>query len=117
MQELLAIPPGIYTLCPNAGDEAFGSTHDSTLACILMIANDFSFYSWGSVKNSHAADDSLTYWNKNSGQEIGKPPGNATKDGYAYHRDFEHDSFDVTLKTKTSSIVWKRLDSQITPPD
>lgn len=54
-------------------------------------------------------------WSDDFDQEIGKPLGKATKDGYAYHRDFEHCSVDVNLKTKTSSIVWKPVDRIITP--
>ena len=33
--------------------------------------------------------------------------GMVTKDGYAYHREFERCCVDVNLETKTSSIVWK----------
>ena len=111
MEELLAIPSDKYILCRGAGDGAFGSTHDFSLACYLIIANDYSFYSWGGAKNSYAADDSLIYWSDDFDQEIGKPLGKATKDGYAYHRDFEHCSVDVNLETKTSSIVWKPIGS------
>ena len=81
----------------------------------MIIANDYSFYSWGGRRNSYAADDSLIYWSDDFDQEIGKPLGKATKDGYAYHRDFEHCSVDVNLETKTSSIVWKPVDRKITP--
>lgn len=115
MEELLAIPSDKYILCRGAGDGAFGSTHNFSLACYLIIANDYSFYSWGGAKNSYAADDSLIYWSDDFDQEIGKPFGKATKDGYAYHRDFEHCSVDVNLETKTSSIVWKPVDRKITP--
>ncbi|MGB7342659.1 MAG: putative glycoside hydrolase, partial [Pirellulaceae bacterium] len=115
MEELLAIPPDKYILCRGAGDGAFGSTHDFTLASYLIIANDYSFYSWGGVENSYAADDSLIYWSDDFGHEIGKPLGKATRDGYAYHRDFEHCSVVVNLETKTSSIVWKPVDNKITP--
>ncbi|MGB7324785.1 MAG: putative glycoside hydrolase [Rubripirellula sp.] len=112
MEELLAIPPDKYILCRGAGDGAFGSTHDFTLACYLIIANDYTFYSWGGNENSYAADDSLIYWSKDFDQEIGKPLGRATKDGYAYHRDFEYCSVDVNLETKTSSIAWKSVDQK-----
>lgn len=109
MDELLAIPADKYILCRGAGDGAFGSTHDFSLACYLIVANDYSFYSWGGAENSYAADDSLTYWSEDFGKQIGKPLGKATKNGYAYHRDFERCSVDVNLKTKTSSIVWKAV--------
>lgn len=115
MEELLAIPSDKYILCRGAGDGAFGSTHKFSLACYLIIANNYSFYSWGGRRNSYAADDSLIYWSEDFGKKIGKPLGKATKDGYAYHRDFEHCSVDVNLKTKTSSIVWKPVDRKITP--
>ena len=107
MEELLAIPSDKYILCRGAGDGAFGSTHHFSLACYLIIANDYSFYSWGGAKNSYAADDSLVYRSDDFDKEIGKPLGKATKDGYAYHRDFEHCSVEVNLKTKNSSILWK----------
>ena len=115
MEELLAIPSDKYILCRGAGDSVFGSTHDFTLACYLIIANDYSFYSWGGSKNSYAADDSLIYWSDDFDQEIGNPLGKATKNGYAYHRDFQHCSVDVNLETKSSSIVWKRADKSTTP--
>ncbi|QDT08273.1 hypothetical protein K239x_02100 [Planctomycetes bacterium K23_9] len=115
MEELLAIPPNKYILCRGAGDGAFGSTHDFSLACYLIIANDYSFYSWGGAENSYAADDSLIYWSDDFDQKIGSPLGKATKDGYAHHRDFEHCSVDVNLKTKASSIIWKPVDRKITP--
>ncbi|QDU88767.1 hypothetical protein Pla175_21500 [Pirellulimonas nuda] len=115
MDELLAIPPDKYILCRGAGDGAFGATHDFSLACYLIIANDYSFYSWGGAKNSYAADDSLIYWSDDFAQEIGKPLGKAAKAGYAYHRDFEHCSVDVDLEAKTSSIAWKRPDKKTTP--
>ncbi|MEJ6580861.1 MAG: putative glycoside hydrolase [Akkermansiaceae bacterium] len=108
MEELLAIPSDKYILCRGSGDGAFGSTHDFSLACYLIIANDYSFYSWGGAKNSYAADDSLIYRSDDFGKEIGKPLEKATKSGYAYHRKFEHCTVDVNLKTKTSSIVWKQ---------
>ena len=76
----------------------------------MIIANNYSFYSWGGAGNSYAADDSLIYWSDDFDKEIGKPLGKATKDGYAYHRDFEHCTVDVNLETKTSSIVWKSVD-------
>ncbi|MCM2373951.1 putative glycoside hydrolase [Aporhodopirellula aestuarii] len=110
IEELLAIPSDKYILCRGAGDGAFGATHDFTLACYLVIANDYSFYSWGGNENSYAADDSLIYWSDDFAQKIGKPLGMATRDGYAYHRDFEHCSVDVNLRTKTSSIIWKTVD-------
>lgn len=115
MEELLAIPSDKYILCRGAGDGAFGSTHDFSLACYLIVANDYSFYSWGGVKNSYAADDSLMYWFDDFDKNIGKPLGKTTKDGYAYHRNFEHCTVDVNLKTKTSSIVWKSVDRKISP--
>jgi hypothetical protein len=107
MEELLAIPSDKYILCRGAGDSPFGSTHDFSLACYLIVANDYSFYSWGGAKNSYAADDSLIYQSDDFEKEIGKPLGKATKTGYAYHREFEHCTVDVNLKTKTSSILWK----------
>jgi len=115
MEELLAIPSDKYILCRGAGDGAFGSTHDFSLACYLIIANNYSFYSWGGRRNSYAADDSLIYWSDDFDKEIGEPLGKATQDGYAYHRDFEHCTVDVNLETKTSSIVWKPVDRKITP--
>lgn len=114
MNELLAIPRDKCILCRGAGDSAFGSTHDFTLACFLIIANDYSFYSWGGKENSYAADDSLIYWSDDFARPIGQPLGKATRDGYAYHRDFEYCSVDVNLKNKTSSIVWKPVDGPIT---
>jgi hypothetical protein len=107
MDELLAIPDDKYILCRGAGDGAFGSTHDFSLACYLIIANDYSFYSWGGRSNSYAADDSLIYWSDDFDKKIGTPSGKASKKGYAYHREFEHCTVDVDLKAKTSSIIWK----------
>ena len=115
MDELLAISSDKYILCRGAGDGTFGSTHDFTLACYLLIANDYTFYSWGGANNSYAADDSLIYWSEDFEQEIGNPLGKATKDGYAYRRDFEHCSVEVNLKSKTSSIVWKPTEKKRSP--
>ncbi|TWU38895.1 hypothetical protein Q31b_39730 [Novipirellula aureliae] len=116
MEELLAIPSDKYILCRGAGDSPFGSTHDFTLACYLIIANDYSFYSWGGRRNSYAADDSLIYWSEDFDREIGKPLGKATRDGYVYHREFEHCSVNVDLEAKTSSITWKPVDKALTQP-
>ncbi|MGJ8655163.1 MAG: putative glycoside hydrolase [Akkermansiaceae bacterium] len=107
MDELLAIPADKYILCRGAGDGAFGKTHEFSLACYLMVANDYSFYSWGGAENSYAADDSLIYWSEDFGKNIGKPLGKAVKKGYVYHREFENCVVDVDLKNKTSSVSWK----------
>ena len=72
----------------------------------MIIANDYSFYSWGGAENSYAADDSLIYRSEDFDRKLCKPLGKATKDGYAYHREFENCTVDVDLKTKISSIVW-----------
>jgi hypothetical protein len=73
----------------------------------LITANDYPFYSWGGAQNSYAADDSLMYHSDEFDKGIGTQQGKSTRNGYAYHRDFEHCSVDVNLKTKTSSIVLK----------
>ena len=49
---------------------------------------------------------SLMNWHEDFGKEIGRPLGPATKDGYAYHRVFEHCTVDINVETKTSSIEW-----------
>ena len=101
MDELLAIPEGKYILCRGAGDGAFGKTHEFSLACYLMVANDYSFYSWGGAENSYAADDSLIYWSEDFGKKIGPPKGKATKNGYIYHREFGNCLVFVDLEKKT----------------
>ena len=115
MEELLAIPSDKYILCRGAGDGAFGSTHDFSLACYLIIANNYSFYSWGGAETPTPPTTPSFTGPTTLIKKIGKPLGKATKDGYAYHRDFEHCTVDVNLEAKTSSIVWKSVDRKTTP--
>ena len=39
--------------------------------------------------------------------DLGRAFGKATKDGYTYHRKFEHCTVEIDLEKKTSSIEWK----------
>jgi hypothetical protein len=105
MDEFLAIPSDKYIICRGASG-VFGSTHDFTLACCLILANDYTYYSWGGDENSYAGDDTMTYWDSDFEQEIGEPLGVATKDGYTYSRVFEHCTVNVDFENATSSIEW-----------
>jgi hypothetical protein len=107
MDELLAIPSDKYIICRGAAGY-FGSTHDFTLACCLIVANDYTYYSWGGDDNSYQADASMTYWDSDFEQEIGEPLGTATKDGYVYTRVFEYCTVTVDVEAATSSIEWNQ---------
>lgn len=107
MDELLAVPSDKYIIA-RAASGVYGTTHDFSLACYLIAANDYSYYSWGGEGNSYAGDGTMTYWHSDFEQEIGKPLGVATKDGYAYSRVFEHCTVHVDFENSTSSIEWNQ---------
>jgi hypothetical protein len=100
MDEFLAIPSDKYIICRGAAG-VFGTTHDFTLACYLIIANDYTYYSWGGDDNSYAGDGTMTYWDSDFEQEIGEPLDVATKDGYTYSRVFENCTVNVDFENAT----------------
>ncbi|MBU2949433.1 T9SS type A sorting domain-containing protein [Tamlana agarivorans] len=112
MDEFLAIPSDKYIICRGAAG-AFGSTHEFTLACCLILANDYTYYSWGGDGNSYAGDGTMTYWHSDFEQEIGEPLGKATKNGYVYSRVFENCTVTVDFENATSSIVWNQNNASL----
>ena len=107
MDELLAIPSDKYIITRGASG-VFGTTHDFSLACYLIVANDYSYYSWGGEDNSYAGDGTMTYWHSDFEQKTGKPLGAATKEAYAYRRVFEYCTVNVDFENATSSIIWNQ---------
>lgn len=107
MDELLTVPSDKYIIARGASG-VYGETHEFSLACYLIAANDYSYYSWGGEGNSYAGDGTMTYWHSDFEQEIGEPLGAATKIGYAYSRVFEHCTVNVDFENGTSSIVWNQ---------
>lgn len=115
MDELLAVPSDKYIIARGASG-VYGETHDFSLACYLIAANDYSYYSWGGEGNSYAGDGTMTYWHSDFEQVIGKPLGAATKVGYAYSRVFEHCTVNVDFEKSTSSIVWNQNNVGVPQP-
>lgn len=105
MDLLLAIPSDKYIVCRGAGD-VFSTSVDFFLASFLIVANNKSFFTWGGVENSYAADNSLIYWNENLNKYIGTPLGKAVKNGYIYTRKFKNCSVSVNLQNSETSIIW-----------
>lgn len=73
------------------------------LACFLVAAQPYSYfaYTWGYRKGHGSLD-----WYPEFDKPLGKPLGDAKKDGYQYSREFQHCRVTVNLKTKQASIVW-----------
>ena len=74
-----------------------------SLACFLVAAqpNSYFCYSWG-YREQHGSLSDYPEFSK----PLGKPKGNAVKDGWQYSREFERCKVWVDLETKQAKIDW-----------
>ena len=74
------------------------------LACFLIAAQEHSYfcYSWG-YRERHGSLVDYPEFHK----RLGKPKGDATRNGWIYTRSFEHASVRVDLSEKTARIDWE----------
>jgi hypothetical protein len=75
------------------------------LACFLIAAQPYSYfcYSWG-YRDNHGSLD----WYPEFDQPVGKPKGDAIRNGWEYTREFKHCRVWVNLETKEAAIDWKK---------
>jgi hypothetical protein len=106
---MLLIPPDKYFVTNCSANTDWNSTdHQFSLACYLIVANDYSFYRYSSTGYGPG---NLMLWDEDFGKYIGQPTGTgkATVNGYVYTRTFANASVTVDLLNKTSSIIWGPL--------
>ena len=74
------------------------------LACFLVAAQPYSYfcYSWG-YRDRHGSLD----WYPEFDRPIGKPKGDAVRNGWEYTREFRHCSVRVDIEKKEATIEWK----------
>jgi len=78
------------------------------LAAFLIIANDYSFFSYSPVGSDYLSAYVKPFNNADFSRRLGKPLGKATKNAnLVYRRSFKYADVTVNLKTKTSNIKWK----------
>lgn len=104
---LLTVPNSKYIICRSGPDPVFGSTHDFSLAAYLIVANDRTFYSYGS--NWYTPYSSV-YDDPDFSRRLGYPQGKAYKsptNSNIYIRNFEHATAWINIANKTSNIIWR----------
>lgn len=74
-----------------------------SLACFLVAAGEYAYfyYSWG-----YRANHGAFSWYPEFDKPLGKPKGDAIKNGWAYTRDFEHASVWVNIEKRQARIRW-----------
>lgn len=74
------------------------------LACFLVAMQPYSYlcYSWG-YRDIHGSLD----WYPEFDKPLGKPKGDAIKNGWQYNREFEHCKVWLDLETKEARIEWE----------
>ncbi len=74
------------------------------LACFLVAAQKYSYfcYTWGYQQTDGSLD-----WYPELDKPLGKPLGDAVRNGFKYTRKFEHCSVWVDLQKKKAKIDWK----------
>ena len=74
------------------------------LACFLVAAQPYSYfcYSWG-YRDQHGSLDSYPEFDK----PLGKPEGDAIRNGWEFTRKFEHCKVWVDIEKKKATIDWK----------
>lgn len=75
------------------------------LACFLVAAQQHSYfcYTWG-YREKHGTFD----WYPEFDRPLGRPSGDAQRDGWTYRRTFEHANVFVDLETRTAKIDWQQ---------
>ncbi len=75
-----------------------------SLACFLIAAQEHSYfcYSWG-YREQHGSLVDYPQFRR----PLGKPMGNAVRDGWQFSRSFEHASVSIDVSKRTARIDWK----------
>lgn len=75
-----------------------------SLAAYLIAAGENSYfcYSWG-YRENHGTFS----WYPEFDKPLGKPKGDAVKNGWSYTREFEHCKVKINIENKTASIDWQ----------
>ena len=93
----------------NDNDGIWGTDHTFSHAAYLIVAHENTYYRWAG--NGLWGANVLMEYHEDFDKEMGRPLGKAVKNGYAYHRVFEHCTVDLDVEAKTSSIVWGQNNS------
>ncbi len=74
------------------------------LACFLVAAESHCYfcYTWGYTE-AHGTFD----WYPEFDKPLGKPKGDAVRNGWTYNREFERASVSVDLEKATANISWR----------
>ena len=74
------------------------------LACFLICAGEYAYfdYSWGYKSDMGGLD-----WYPEFNKALGPPKGEAARERWKYHREFEHASVSVDLSSKAAHIDWR----------
>ena len=103
LDALLDVPENKYIITSSTPDGVWSNDHTFSMACFLIIANDYSFYHFF---NGPYDSSETQLWHEDFGRTIGEPLAEATVNEYVYTRVFEYASVSVDLLNRTSSITW-----------
>ncbi|MDO5968341.1 putative glycoside hydrolase [Flavivirga aquimarina] len=103
LDALLEVPENKYIITSSTPDGVWSNDHTFSMACFLIIANDYSFYHFF---NGLYGSSETQLWHDDFGKTIGEPLAKATVNEYVYTRVYEYASVSVDLLNRTSSITW-----------
>lgn len=102
MENLLALPSDKYLVCNGIGGSFWGNNFRFHLACYLIVANDNSYFRYGSDWTTGSFE-----WRPEYNKRLGPPLGRAVRNGYLFTRSFQYCDVAVNLSTKQFMLNWK----------
>ena len=94
---------------PNATDGGKGwSNHNVSLAAYLVAANTFSYFSSGLHWTELVPGTNEKAWPAwpDFRNRLGSPQGPPTREGFRFHRSFQHADVTLDCGTITARIEW-----------